>query len=142
MMTKAEKYEIEVDGTPDNLPVIQHFIETTLRRMNIDDLPAYDIQLAVDEITTNIVKHAYKERTGHIWVACYCLGSEFHIVVKDEGQPFDPSTMPPPDLTSELEKRNVGGLGIYFVRRVMTRMSHEYRDSMNIVTMVKNLGDR
>jgi serine/threonine-protein kinase RsbW len=139
MTEKAERYEIEIEGTMDNMPALHNFITATLKMLGIDNPPAYDIELAVDEITTNIVKHAYKEKVGRIWVTCYRLGNEFHVVVKDEGRPFDPSTTPPPDLTSELEKRNVGGLGIYFVRRVMTRMSYEYRDDRNIVTMVKKL---
>jgi serine/threonine-protein kinase RsbW len=141
MTGKAERYEIEIEGTIDNLPVLQNFVVATLKMLGIDDPPAYDIELAVDEIATNVVKHGYREKAGCIWVTCYRLGEEFYVIVKDEGRPFDPSTMPPPDLTSELEKRNVGGLGIYFVRRVMTRMSYEYRDGKNIVTMVKKLDD-
>jgi anti-sigma regulatory factor (Ser/Thr protein kinase) len=123
----------------DNLPALHDFITATLKTMGIVNPPAYDIELAVDEITTNVVKHAYKKNAGRIWVTCYRLGKEFYVIIKDEGKPFDPSTTPPPDLTSELEKRKVGGLGIYFVRRVITRMGYEYRDGMNIVTLVKKL---
>jgi anti-sigma regulatory factor (Ser/Thr protein kinase) len=139
MTGKAEKFEFEIEGTMGNLPALHDFITATLKKLDIDSPPAYDIELAVDEITTNVVKHAYKEKAGRIWVTCFRLGQEFYVIIKDEGKPFDPSTMPPPDLTSELEKRKVGGLGIYFVRRVMTRMGYEYRDGMNIVTLVKKL---
>jgi serine/threonine-protein kinase RsbW len=135
----TERYEIEIEGTMRSLTVIQHFVEAMLKRLDIADPPAYDIRLAVDEMATNIVKHAYREKPGRIWVACYRLDDEFHVVLKDEGQPFDPSAVPLPDLTSGLEERNVGGLGIYFARRVMTRMSHEYKDGKNIVSMVKKL---
>jgi serine/threonine-protein kinase RsbW len=139
LTAKAERYEVEVEGTPDSLPALQNYVAMTLKMLKIEDPPAYDIRLAVDEITTNIVKHAYKEKAGRIWMTCYRLSDEFHVIIKDEGKPFDPTTTPPPDLTSELEKRNIGGLGIYFVRRVMTRMSYEYKDGKNIVTMVKKL---
>jgi serine/threonine-protein kinase RsbW len=139
MTEKVERYELEVEGTIDNLPALQNFVAATLKLLGIVNPPAYDIQLAVDEITTNIVRHAYEKKVGRIWITCYCRDGEFHVIVEDEGRPFDPSTMPPPDLTSELEKRKVGGLGIYFVRRVMTRMSYEYRDGRNVVTMVKKL---
>ncbi|MGE5465265.1 MAG: ATP-binding protein [Betaproteobacteria bacterium] len=135
----TERYEIEVEGTMRSLQIIQHFVEAMLKRLDIVDPPAYDIRLAVDEIATNIVRHAYREKPGRIWVMCYRLGDEFIVIMKDEGRPFDPTTMPPPDLTAGLDKRNVGGLGIYFVRRVMTRMSHEYKDGKNIVTMIKKL---
>jgi serine/threonine-protein kinase RsbW len=139
MTEKVERYELEVEGTMGNLPALQNFVEATLKLLGIVNPPAYDIKLAVDEITTNIVKHAYEKKVGRIWVTCYRRDGEFHVIVEDEGRPFDPSRMPPPDLTSELEKRNIGGLGIYFVRRVMTRMSYEYRDGRNVVTMVKKL---
>lgn len=139
MTEMNERFEIEVEGTMRGLQIIQHFVEAMLKRLGIADPPAYDIQLAVDEITTNIVKHAYKDKTGQIWVMCYRRDNEFHVIVKDEGRPFDPSTVPEPDLTSALDRLIVGGLGIYFVRRVMTRISYEYRDGRNIVTMVKKI---
>jgi serine/threonine-protein kinase RsbW len=139
MTVKAERNELEVEGTTDNLPALRNIVAATLKLLGIVNPPAYDIQLAVDEITTNIVKHAYEKMVGRIWVTCYRLDDEFRVIVKDEGRPFDRTTMPPPDLTSELEKRKVGGPGIYFVRRVMTRMSYEYRDGRNIVTMMKKL---
>jgi serine/threonine-protein kinase RsbW len=139
MTGKVERYELEVEGTMDNLPALQNFVTATLKLLGIVNPPAYDIHLAVDEITTNIIKHAYEKKVGRIWVTCYRLDDEFYVIVDDEGRPFDPTTTPPPDLTSELEKRNVGGLGIYFVRRVMTSISYEYRDGRNIVTMVKKL---
>ena len=139
MTAMTERYEIEVEGTMRSLQVIQHFVEAMLKRLDIADPPAYDIRLAVDEIATNIVKHAYKEKPGQIWVMCYRLGDEFYVIVKDEGRPFDPMAIPVPDVTSGLENRKIGGLGIYFVRRVMTRMSYEYRDGKNIITMVKKI---
>ena len=140
MTVKAERYEIEVEGTMDSLPVVRHFVAATLERLGIGDPPACDIGLAVDEITTNIVRHVYKEKAGRIWVTCYRPGDELYLIIKDEGRPFDLSAMPPPGLTSELENRNAGVPGICFVRRVMTRISYEYRDGINIVTMVKKIG--
>jgi serine/threonine-protein kinase RsbW len=139
MIADIPRYEIEVEGTPDSLPALQNFVVATLKMLKIEDPAAYDIRLAVDEITTNIIKHAYKDMEGRIWVTCYRLGDEFFVIIKDEGRLFDPTKTPPPDLTAELEKRNIGGLGIYFVRRVMTRMSYEYKDGKNVVTMVKTL---
>jgi serine/threonine-protein kinase RsbW len=139
MMETGEKYDIKVEGTMDQLPVLADFVESVIRKAGIGGPPAYDIKLAVDEITTNIVKHAYREKKGSIWMTCYRKGDRFYEVIKDLGPAFDPSKMPPPDLTSELEKRKVGGLGIYFVRRVMDSIGHEYRDGMNIVTMTKKI---
>jgi serine/threonine-protein kinase RsbW len=141
MTGKVERYEIETEGTMDNLPALLNFVTATLKLLGIGDPPAYDIQLAVDEIATNIVKHAYAGMSGRIWVTCYRLGGEFYLILKDEGKPFDPTRTPPPDLTSELEKRKIGGLGIYFARRVMNSMSYEYRDGMNIITMRKQISE-
>lgn len=139
MMETGKKYDIKVEGTMDNLPVLADFVESVARETGLGNPPAYDILLATDEITTNIVKHAYAEKKGSIWMTCYRTGDRFYVIIKDQGPPFDPSTTPPPDLTSELEKRKVGGLGIYFVRRVMDSMAHEYRDGMNVVTMTKKI---
>lgn len=117
------------------------FVDDSLKALQVQGQSAYDIRLALDEITTNIAKHAYKDlkKPGPISISCDRSGSDVTVVIIDEGPYFDPTKTPPPDLTAELEKRQVGGLGIYFVRRVITQMKHEYTNGRNILTLIKTI---
>jgi len=68
------------------------------------------------------------------------IGDNLVINVNDNGKPFAPDTIPPPDLDADLEKRRVGGLGIYFMKKIMDEVSYSF-DSVagNRLTMKKSI---
>jgi anti-sigma regulatory factor (Ser/Thr protein kinase) len=61
------------------------------------------------------------------------------MTVEDNGPQFDPLTLPPPDLTTSLAERPVGGLGVFLVRRVMDAVSYQRVGSLNRLTVTKSL---
>ena len=66
--------------------------------------------------------------------------SDFIVTIRDRGKPFDPSSVPPPDLEADLDKRRVGGLGIYFMRKLMDEVNYTTdADKGNELTMRKRL---
>jgi len=85
-----------------------------------------EVQTAVDEACTNIVKYAYSEQGGAIIVICERQDNDFIVTIKDNGKPFDPSSVPLPDLDADLDKRKIGGLGIYFMKKLMDDVSYSF----------------
>ncbi len=132
--------EFQVEGTMNNLPAILEFIAGSLHKHHVDDVKAFEIRLAVDEIATNIITHAYKTTKGNIHVSCLREGENIVVTIKDEGAPFDPTKMPPPDLSPDLEHRKIGGLGIYFAKKVMDTVAYRREKGTNVLTMTKKLG--
>ena len=104
----------------------------------------YAVQLAVDEAFTNIVEHAYGGECLEE-VDCICQNTENALIItlKDCGEPFNPLDVPSPDLESDLEKRKIGGLGLYFMRQLMDEIQFtflpesESDEGCNILRMVK-----
>lgn len=99
-----------------------------------------DSQLAVEEAITNIIVHGYKRPDGEIEIACHRMSDAIEIRIADSAPPFDPLSLPEPDLDSTVSERRIGGLGIYLIRQVMDGFRYRYEDGKNIFTLIKKKG--
>jgi len=114
------EFEICVSSQLTELGGIAQFITERARAAGLDDQRVFDVQMAVDEASTNTINHAYGGRQdGQLRVCCFVDGDDFVVRIIDQGAPFDPETVPSPDLDAPIEERQVGGLGLYFMRQLM-----------------------
>jgi len=100
----------------------------------------YDLNLALDEIVTNVIRYAYPpggER--QFTVQINVDGQDFVAHIEDDGQEFDLTAYPPPNLDVPLEERKEGGLGIFLVRQIMNSVEYQRVNGKNIVTLRKKL---
>jgi serine/threonine-protein kinase RsbW len=135
-----EKFEIELESKIDSLPVISDFIDDTLGRFQADAGTIYKIQLAVDEASTNVINYAYGGESGPLKIVLELAGENILITIIDKGKPFDPTTIPLPDVSSDLEDRKIGGLGIFFMRQLMDDISYSFDPvEGNKLTLRKNI---
>jgi len=123
----------------DQLEPIRQFTGQAAKDFGMTEAEIYAVQLAVDEACTNVIEHAYRGiEKGDIECTCDSDGKEMTILLRDHGRPFDPSTVPAPDLKADLKNRRVGGLGVYLMRRYMDEVRYEQLgESGNLVTLVK-----
>lgn len=134
-----DHFELEVEAKLENLAVISDFIVDSMRNFGFAERKICDVQLAVDEACSNIIKYGYpntQEDVGLITIICSTRGNEVVIVIRDRGTPFDPTTAQPPDLTANWEERAIGGLGIHFMKTLVDELTYEYRDGKNVLTML------
>ncbi len=124
-------------GQLNQLALIGEFVADAAHQMDMDDRDIFAIQMAVDEAATNVILHGYDEDKGSLLVTCWQRADDFVVEIRDRGQPFDPSTVPEPDLYSPLEERREGGLGIYLMRRMMDHVDFRREGDENIVLMVR-----
>jgi anti-sigma regulatory factor (Ser/Thr protein kinase) len=129
-------FELKIEGILENLSLIGDFIGDTMRGFGLDEHKTFDVQLAVDEACTNIIEYGYANEGGMIDIACQRRGDEIIVVIKDRGKPFDPTSVQPPDLNASLEERKAGGLGIYFMKKLMDEVRYEFKEGKNVLTMV------
>ena len=98
----------------------------------------YKINLALDEIVTNIIKHGYDDQARHeITIAVALEGDDVSVRVADDGRAFNPLEVPKPDLTLTLDERPIGGLGIHLVRSMMDGLEYRRENGHNILVMRK-----
>lgn len=131
-------------ATLDSLSHISLFITDAAERSGLDERATWQVQLAVDEAATNIIQHAYDvNERGNITLSWRCEENNFIIILHDQGRGFDPKDVPPPDLLAPLEDRQIGGLGIYLMTRLMDEVHFDFDPHTgNLVTMVKYMTTR
>ena len=122
------------------LVVIREFVAEASRSLDADEQAIRDLQLAVDEVCSNSIRHGYGGQEGQIEVSVERIGHAIRVVVRDWGMAFDPEQIPVPDLEIPLEERSLGGLGLFLVQQVMDEVRFEFNGSKgNSVTMVRRL---
>jgi len=124
----------------DQLSQLAPFVWAFAEEAQLDEQPAMQLDLALDEAVTNVVLYAYPKGTeGEVTVAAKREGDTLEVVLTDSGTPFDPTAQEDPDLTLSADERPIGGLGIFLVRQMMDTVRYERKDGKNILTLRKNL---
>ena len=98
------------------------------------------INLALEEVVSNVMLYAYPGKSGQVFVE-FVRADKHQLVftVTDGGIPFDPTQQAEADITLSAEERAIGGLGIHLVRQLMDNVKYERTDGKNVLTLVKNL---
>ena len=127
-------------GRFDSLAHIGEFVTLAAEAADLDARAVYAVQMAIDEACSNIIEHAYGgEDRGTIECTCRIDDEGLTVVLRDHGRPFDPTSIPEPDLHADLGERDEGGLGLYFMRRLMDEVHFEFASgSGNVLTIVKH----
>jgi len=99
-----------------------------------------EMELVVEEVLVNICRHAYSDASGEVEIRCVHADSE-HLCVEfiDSGKPFNILASPAPDLTVDVDERQVGGLGIPLIRAMMDKVSYCREGDRNILRVTARL---
>lgn len=98
------------------------------------------IEVALDEILSNVTGYAFRDGNAHeILVMLRVDVTELLIEIRDDGIPFDPLGIPRPDLSADIEARQVGGLGMHFVHTVLDEIGYQRKNGWNVLTLHKRL---
>lgn len=131
-------FSLTVTANLENLAKIRQFVEQTSATLGLEATVMYEVQLAVDEAATNIITHGYRDQGGNIEIAVSQEGDALIVQLRDEATPFDPTSVPPPDLTKPLAERAIGGMGVYLMHQTMDEVNHRVTSvGGNELTLIK-----
>jgi serine/threonine-protein kinase RsbW len=118
---------------------IRELVAQVAREGGFTEKEIYSLQLAADEAATNIIEHAYAGiSNAEINVTCDMRGDTLAITMRDSGRTFDPSNIKQPNLKASLPERQIGGLGVYLMRKLMDEVRYEANSKTgNLLTMTK-----
>ena len=127
-----KKYKLT--PTLDAMDQVTAFVEQELEAKDIPVKVIAQINIAVDEIFSNIARYSgASDATVGVSVEAGSITLRF----ADNGRPYNPTETPDPDITLPAEEREIGGLGIYMVKKSMNSVEYEYRDGLNILALTK-----
>jgi len=131
---------LEVAAELGNLAEIHRFVRESIAGWDLAPSVVYDLQLAVEEATANIILHGYRGRPGTIEIDLSRQGDELVVRLRDDAPPFDPTGLPPPDLALPVEQRPVGGIGVYLMCQAMDEVTHRLTPrGGNELTLIKKI---
>lgn len=133
------RYSLQTSAELKNLSQIRDFVEMAATGLGFSPDLISNVQLAVDELATNVILHGYHGQGGSLEIELERTVRGLVVRLRDEAPPFDPTTVPPPDLTLPLTKRPIGGLGVHLVRRAMDEVIHRVTAAGgNELTLIKH----
>ena len=133
--------EITLDAELGNLDEVLAFVDSCLEELECPMKAQMQIDVAVEEIFVNIASYAYEQQPGSATIRME-VGQDpksVAITFLDRGIPYNPVEKEDPDVSLPIEKRRIGGLGIYMVKKSMDEMLYERRDGYNILTIIKKI---
>jgi anti-sigma regulatory factor (Ser/Thr protein kinase) len=122
------------------IPRLATLVESFFRDHGIDSGFAVNVNLALDEVLTNIISYGYRDASAHTINVTLVLEKDVvKATVEDDACAFDPRTALPPDIESPLEARPLGGLGVHLVRQLMDRIEYVRSNGRNRLVLWKFL---
>ena len=133
--------ELTINATVENIPVVTAFVDEQLEAFDCPMKAQMQIDIAIDELFSNIAFYAYNPDVGPATVRVEVVEDPMAVVITfiDKGVPYDPLAREDPDTTLSAEERDLGGLGIYMVKKSMDEVTYEYKDGQNILKIKKNI---
>ena len=131
-MFKNKEYTISKKADFKNLKKIREFLGKYSRRAGLLKKRVASAQLVIDEVVTNIIRHAYKGMDqGQVTVSCVLRKKRIDIIVRDYGIEFNWNSVLDPDLKKYVEVKRKGGLGIMLIRKLTNSAKYERKGNMN-----------
>ena len=133
--------ELSLEAAVANISTVTDFVNAILEELDCPMKAQLQIDVAIDELFSNIAKYAYAPGTGPATVRVETEEDPRAVILTfiDRGKRYDPLSAREPDLSLDLAQRPVGGLGIFLVRKTMDNVSYEYRDGRNILRIKKQI---
>ena len=133
--------ELTIAAEIENIPAVTEFVDAELEECGCPMKTQMQIDIAIDELFGNIARYAYDPGTGEATVRVDVKENPAAVEITfiDGGVPYDPLKKADPDVTLSADEREIGGLGIFMVKKSMDNIAYEYRDGKNILSITKNI---
>ncbi|MDD7218441.1 MAG: ATP-binding protein [Clostridia bacterium] len=126
----------------NNLDDVLDFVSTEMEKADCSMKKIMQITVVMEEMFVNVADYAYPDEPGQVKISIeFDSGkTKMKIRMADHGIPFNPLDRKDPDITLSAEERQIGGLGIYMMKKTMDEVYYVYENGENILTMTKYIG--
>lgn len=139
-MSDSTCFAFELKNTASELATLCERLEDIGATLRLSRRSVFEINLALDELFTNIISYGYTDRAEHMVRVCVTAeGDRLTIVIEDDGVPFNPVDRPPPESPCRIEACKIGGLGIHLVKNLMDGIGYRRCGDRNVLTLTKTV---
>ena len=139
-MAVGDDFTLKVRNARDAIAPASAAAEAWLQQYQPSAEALYFVLLAIEELVTNCIKYGYDDAGEHtIDIHLSVADQMLTATVIDDGRPFDPLVLPPPELSLDIKDRPIGGLGIFLLRKLADEIHYERRDGRNRLTLEKRM---
>ena len=139
-MDNPEVLSLVLHRRLDDLRLLHEAVEAFCAGRGLPRRPVGQLQLALEEHVTNIIRYAGDPNdAAQVTVLAHLEGNELVAEVRDQGPPFNPLELPPPNLHQPIDERPLGGLGVHLMRQLTDRLDYRREGSTNVLTLHKRL---
>ena len=131
--------KIKVEAKVENLQQVLEFITSRIEEAGGGMKAQMQIEVAAEELFVNITSYAYEGQAGDAEIAVDITDNVASIDFIDSGVPYDPLAKEDPDVTLSAQERQIGGLGIFMVKKTMDDVLYRYEKGKNITTIKKTI---
>ena len=136
----AKERRMSVRSNAGELAALMRFLQEFCSAVALPASAVMPFELALEELFINIVMHGAPAGTAHVEVSLTLDVGRLTMAVADDGPPFDPLSLPPPDVTAGLHERRIGGQGVHLVRQMMDTVGYRREGVRNILTLSREIG--
>jgi serine/threonine-protein kinase RsbW len=133
---------LQVKSELREIDKVRKFMRRVLRGLELTEEDVYKVELSLVEMCTNIVRYAYPESRGNIYIRTWREDARLYLELRDDGVAFDPRSVKKPSMREMLSGERMGGLGIFLARRLMDGFDYRREAGQNVLTMSKKAAAR
>jgi len=138
MAKKAYAFELKNDQS--ELDRLCEACEELGKSIGLSDKSVFEINLALDELFTNIISYGFKDQKEHsIKIDISVDDNQLHMRIEDDGIPFNPLAVKPPDFQCGIEECQIGGLGIHLIKKLMDDFQYQRVGDKNVIKLKRKI---
>lgn len=134
----AKEIKIELNNKLSEVRRLSELLNEEPELIDTPEATLFALNLSLEEILTNVISYSYDDNEDHkIKVRIYINKKEVCVEVEDDGKPFNPLEAESPDITTPIEERQIGGLGIHLVKGFMDKLEYKRIGDRNLLILTK-----
>ncbi|MCS5646493.1 MAG: ATP-binding protein [Candidatus Marinimicrobia bacterium] len=131
---------VRITNQRDQVDTVRKFFDDYSKENKLTEKTVHDIQMALDELLTNIVNYGYEDSDEHKIDVRFGINDDaVRVEIIDDSKPYNILEQENPDISLSVEDKPIGGLGIFLIKKLMSNVDYYTKEGKNHLVMTKEL---
>ena len=131
---------VRITNRRDQIDTVRKFFDDYSKENKLTEKTVHDIQMALDELLTNIVKYGYEDKDEHKIDVHFGINNDVvNVEIVDDSIPYNILDQENPDISLSVDDKPIGGLGIFLIKKLMSNVDYYTENGKNHLVMTKEL---